>query len=377
MFIEKSDASRYFQGALPLLRAAAVHVVPVTLRPPGELHDRLARLGFEPVSLGCDSSAGYPAAVARMARLIRARGAAIVHAHESIPAALAGLACRTAKDVRCVFHRHHIAWLGSEAGLSRNPEQAAFARAATMLADLTIAVSQAAARGAARSDRASTGRIRVVANGIDEPRTVDRSELSRIRAGLGLAAAARIVVMVARLRPEKGHATLFEAMARLPRGTDEPADVVVVGAGPHERELRRLAHRTPASIHFAGWAADVAPWLALADVVTVPSYTEPFGLTAIEALAARRPLVASNTGGLAEIVDDGVSGLLVPPGDASALAWAIAEVLSVPGLAARLAEEGYRRYRSSFTMEAMVNGWLSAYSELVPGAGRGAAGVAG
>jgi glycosyltransferase involved in cell wall biosynthesis len=367
MFIERSGASRYFEVALPLLRAA-VDVVPVTLRPPGELHGRLAALDFEPVSLGCDSSAGYPAAVARIARLVRGHGAVIVHAHESIPAALAGLACRTANYARCAFHRHHIAWLGKEAAFSRNLKQAAFGRVATRLADVTIAVSQAAARGAVTFDHAPAARVRVVPNGVGEPRTVEGSELARMRADLGLPADAPIVVIVARLVPEKGHATLFDAMAELCRISDARAHLVVVGTGPLERELRSSARKMRAPIHFAGWAADVAPWLALADVVAVPSYTETFGLAAIEALAARRPLVASDTGGLSEIVEDGVSGLLVPPGDAAALAAEIAQVLSTPELATALVEGGHRRYRARFTMQAMVNGWLRTYAELM---GRG------
>jgi glycosyltransferase involved in cell wall biosynthesis len=109
-----------------------------------------------------------------------------------------------------------------------------------------------------------------------------------------------------------------------------------------------------------GFQKDLSSWFALADVVVMPSLFEAFGLVAVEAFAASRPLVASDVGGLREVVRDG-SGTLVPPGEPRALAQAVIEVLSSPQKALTMATAGYRRFERHFTVDAMVKGWTEFY----------------
>jgi glycosyltransferase involved in cell wall biosynthesis len=118
-----------------------------------------------------------------------------------------------------------------------------------------------------------------------------------------------------------------------------------------------------------GFQKDLASWFALADVVVMPSLFEAFGLVAVETFAACRPLVASDVGGLREVVDQD-SGLLVPPGEPRALAHAVVEVLSSPAKARAMAAAGYERFERRFTVDAMVGGWARFYEDAV---GRSAA----
>ena len=131
----------------------------------------------------------------------------------------------------------------------------------------------------------------------------------------------QIVGVVARLEPEKGHPTLLEAWPAVLRAVPD-AYLLIVGEGSRRdaleaqaRELR-IAHR----VVFTGRRDDVPAVTAALDVAVLPSYREAQGLTILEAMALSRPVVASNVGGIPEMIEDGVTGLLVPPHDADALA---------------------------------------------------------
>ena len=117
-------------------------------------------------------------------------------------------------------------------------------------------------------------------------------------------------------------------------------------------------------VEFVGYV-DAAPLIAALDVVVVPSLSEASGLTAMEAMALGVPVVASSVGGLAEVVENGATGLLVPPADEGAIARAIARLLDNPELAQRLATEGARRADKTFGVARMVDGYLRLYRELV------------
>lgn len=162
-----------------------------------------------------------------------------------------------------------------------------------------------------------------------------------------------LVVLAGRLSPRKGTDVALEAVARLRR---EGRDVRLALCGSafagyewFEEQLRARAGRQDlaGAVDFAGYA-DVWEWFARADVVVVPSRVEPFGNVAVQALLAERPLVASRTQGLAEIVRDGETGLSVTPGDPVALAAAVADLLDDPELAGALAAAGRKDAENRF-----------------------------
>jgi glycosyltransferase involved in cell wall biosynthesis len=155
------------------------------------------------------------------------------------------------------------------------------------------------------------------------------------------------VVLVGRLSPRKGTDVALEAVALLRQaGRDVRLTLcgsVFAGYEWFEEQLRARAEEPDlaGSVELVGYA-DPWEWFARADVVVVPSRVEPFGNVAVQAMLAGRPVVASRTQGLAEIVRDGETGLLVPPDDPVALAGALAELLGDPARAAALADAGRR-----------------------------------
>jgi glycosyltransferase involved in cell wall biosynthesis len=187
-----------------------------------------------------------------------------------------------------------------------------------------------------------------------------------LRKHLGIAPEAAVISAVARLRAEKGIDVLIDALPTVERLIRCPVWLLIVGEGHEAPRLRAKAALTAADrIRFLGGAADVTPWFQIADVVAVPSLFEPFGLSALEAIASRRPIVASRVGGLPEFIEHGKTGTLVPPGDPVALADGLASTLASADLAQRMAQAAYRVYRERFTSDIMVDAWLEHYRELL------------
>ena len=182
------------------------------------------------------------------------------------------------------------------------------------------------------------------------------------------------VLFVGRLVERKGVAHLIEAMARLGQG-DEGPRLEIVGDGPERPRLEALARRLGVAnrVAFRGKIApdELQASYARAAVCVLPSVldargdTEGLGVVLLEAMNHATPVIASRVGGIPDIVEDGVSGLLVPPGDADALAAAVRRVRDDPALARRLGEAGRRRLRERFSWRAIVQRWLDVYTGLV------------
>ena len=174
-------------------------------------------------------------------------------------------------------------------------------------------------------------------------------------------------VCVANLRPEKGHDTLLDAWSRVVDRVPS-AILELVGGGPLERSLRRKANELgiDSSVRFMGPVDDVWPLLAHAHVFVLPSLHEPFGIVAVEAMAAGLPVIASNVGGLREFIDAGVNGVLVPAGDARALSAELTDLLLNERRRDALGTEARRRAQA-YRLERTVEQYLNAYEQLIAG----------
>ncbi len=165
---------------------------------------------------------------------------------------------------------------------------------------------------------------------------------------------------------------LLDAVALLrERGVDaslEVAGSIFPGYEWYEAQLRERAAAPDLAGHvdFLGYVHPTWPVLERADVVVVPSRQEPFGNTAVEAMHAARPLVASGVQGLKEVVDDGVTGLLVPPDDPAALATALGRLAADPDLAARLARCGAQEARTRFSVAGYRAAMTAVVRNLIP-----------
>jgi glycosyltransferase involved in cell wall biosynthesis len=193
-------------------------------------------------------------------------------------------------------------------------------------ADRLLVVSADLGRLAVRDYGADAARVRVIGNGCDSSifRLQDRAAARRANA---VSDDAELVVYVGRLVPEKGLRELIEAVKNL-RRTRSRIELVLVGDGPMREELAALAADSANGVRLAGAQPPerVAAWMAAANLVTLPSYSEGHPNVLVEALACGRPVVSTPVGGVPEVVDESCS-VLVPPRDAVALAGALAAVL--------------------------------------------------
>jgi glycogen synthase len=177
----------------------------------------------------------------------------------------------------------------------------------------------------------------------------------------------RLLFHVGRLVPEKGAGVLLQAMPLLMRR--HPVRLVIGGVGPFEAELKRRAAQLGVAdrVHFPGFLpdADVQALYRAADAAIVPSTYEPFGIVALEAMAAGAPLVATETGGLAEIVRHGENGLKAVPGDPVSLAEQIDLLLTDQALASRLAGSARREVQERYTWSSIARATASIYAEVL------------
>ncbi len=200
--------------------------------------------------------------------------------------------------------------------------------------------------------------VTVVYNGIDPRPFEEATPVSR--ATLGIDEDAFVVGSFSRLHPWKGLRVLFDALEELPN-----VQALIVGGAlfsgeaEFEMELRSRANTDPlrGRVHLVGARDDVPALMATCDVIVHAAIApEPFGRVIVEALLARRPLIAANAGGVREIVENGTMAILTPPGDVAALRDAIELLSSHPGRAALMMEAGARHVRASFSRDAMIAG---------------------
>ncbi len=225
------------------------------------------------------------------------------------------------------------------------------------------------------------GHVCVVPSGVN-PRRYRPVRRSSARARLGLGQDEQIVGYVGRLVPRKGVATLLGAFARVARARPGARlRLMIVGGDtrdphhdstPEMARLRRLAARlgVAGQVWFVGKRQpdELAEYYGASDVmVSVPWY-EPFGLTPLEAQACRRAFIGSAVGGITYTVQDGVTGLLVPPKDEPALAEKLALLLDNPALRRRLASAGHRRVQHEFTWARVAERTAAVYEGLQPAA---------
>lgn len=172
------------------------------------------------------------------------------------------------------------------------------------------------------------------------------------------------ILAVGRLVKEKGHMDLIEAAGRLGR-YDYDVQLVIVGDGPERDRLAEAARRRKVALRLPGAVSpeELESHYAAADIVAVPSHREGFGLVAVEALARRRPVVASRAGGLADIVT-AETGWSVPPRDVFALASTLASVLDAPHEAERRAAAGARAVAGRWSAEAVGQAAVERFSRL-------------
>ncbi|PIZ74376.1 hypothetical protein COY07_00765 [Candidatus Peregrinibacteria bacterium CG_4_10_14_0_2_um_filter_43_11] len=199
-------------------------------------------------------------------------------------------------------------------------------------------------------------RLNLVHNGIELNRFLDKMN----GAQLPIPPGDTVITCIAEMHPRKGHRFLLDAFSELQK-TIPDLHLMLVGTGPLEDELKKKYGDQP-NIHFLGWREDVPEILKASDLFVLPSLKEAFGLVVVEAMASGVPVIATRAGGVPELVEDGKSGLLVPPADSTALTSAIATLIHDPERRRIIQKAGLDRARL-FTAEKMTAKTIKVYEK--------------
>lgn len=311
----------------------------------GWLGQQLQADGFDGIDLPLRGLIDMPS-IWRLARYARSVKTDLIHGHLTRGAYYAGYAAR-------------LAGLPNVATAHSDNAGKHFGRA-----DRIIAVSQAVADFLQRCGY-DPQRIRMVHHGIaDIAATLPADIRARTRASLGLPEDLPCLLMAARIVPAKGHDTALRALATL-----KQRDWTLLLAGDHLGDLgpqmQALASELGIAdrVRFLGLREDVPALLAASDLLLAPSRREALSLTLLEASACRLPIVASRVGGIGEVVEDGASGVLVPPDEPEALAAALSGLLDSPSRCQAMGACARQRFETCFTENLMFDQTEAVYRE--------------
>src|SRR5438105_9648556 len=316
--------------------------------------DRMKRALLYHVMAVCFGVAGTVAAWL----LCRRHRYDVIHVHWPFPLALFGWAAQRARPAALVttFYGVELRWVKTAM-----PFLSGFLKWAARRSDRVVAISSYTADEVRELVQVP---IEVI------PYTTSLPTPAVPRADRRSAAAPFTVLFVGRLVERKGVSHLVDAVSLVPPGTD--VRLVIVGHGPEragiEARVRERGLDGRVAVRGQVSDAELQAAYAAADAFVLPAVvdrrgdTEGLGVVLLEAMNHRVPVIASAIGGTTDIVEDGVSGLLVPPGDATALAAALGRLARAPDLAAGLGEAGYRRLRERFSWDAITRRWLEVYA---------------
>jgi glycosyltransferase involved in cell wall biosynthesis len=351
-------SERHLLDLLAGLPAEGVVARMCVLRAPGDqvFVDALHQRGIGSVRPDAGPHAN-PLLIVRLRREIASFRPDLVHTH-LLHADLHGQAAARLARVPAVASMH-----GVHRFFAREPVRTA-ERIALGSARRVIAISEHVASFLRRHRLAEEDKIRVVPYGIDvDAWLASEEERLQARARFGLADAEFAVAIVSRLVDGKGHRLAFEA-GRLARESVPNLVLLVAGSGPLQAELERAASDSLGAARMLGFVEDVRSLMAACDAVMVPtepSLGEGFGLAALEAMAAERPVVVTAVASLPEVVGD--AGIVVPPDHPRALADALVELATDAPHAQDRARAGRERARTRYALDEMVRATVSVYRQ--------------
>jgi glycosyltransferase involved in cell wall biosynthesis len=320
--------------------------VPLVACPPGELTERCRGLGVAASSVSMRGR-GWASAPVQLRQLSRRWGASVVHSH----GLRAGTLLRQARPGPPQIHTHHL-----DGWFTASPLRVAVhrhqLRALCRAAQLQIAVSNSVAEFLTEQVGADPRRVRVIPNGIQPLAPLTRT-----------APAGRRMGVLARLTQSKGVDIAILALAT-PAG--RTLTLNIGGTGPELAALVDLAFTVGVAdrVNFLGEVTDREQFFARCDLAWVPSRAEPFGLVACEAMSSGLPVVASRVGGLTEILDPPLAGLVVTPANPAALASVSTGLLDDGARYAALSAAGPDRVRRRFSSTRMAALTRGVYREV-------------
>ncbi len=330
--------------------------------PDGELRRRAAE-GLELIPIAPRTEMDLSAAW-RFSRLVKRLSPDVVHAHDPHGVAMAALALSIGSAAAAKGGRQPV--LVASRRVDFHLKGNSFSRFKYRQVECFIAASEAIRRMLV-GDGIDGDRTVTVHEGIDVEH-VEAAAPVNVHEAFFLPHGAPVVGNVAALVPHKGQRYLVEA-AHLVVQQVPDARFVILGEGELREHLEKQVHDHHLEKHvfLPGFRTDVLGCIKGFDLFVMSSVTEGLGTSLLDAMAAARPIVATTAGGIPEIVEDGLNGLLVPPRDHHALADAIVRALKNPAMRQRMGDAGFARVKERFTVERMIEETAAVYERLVAG----------
>lgn len=343
--------NRTFNEAVELTRKG--HRVIIACQPGSGLEKKGLEAGLEIKALSIPSSLGV-SAISTLCRLMTLEKVQIVNTHSGKDSWAASIAARLSRARPVIVRTRHLAL----------PVRNRFTY--QFLPHKVITVSQYVRDYLVNKKGVARDKIIAIPTGIDIKRFDPQSVYEDFRHSLSLSPSAPLIGMVAIFRYKKGHHVLIEA-ARDVLEAFSSARFLLLGHGPQEANIRRLIgeHGLEGSFLLLGLKDNVPAVLKALDVFVLPSLEEALGTSILEAMAMERPVVATNVGGIPEVVRDGETGFLVPPMDPKALARGIIRVLEDKDIASDMGRKGRALVERHFTLELMVERTHELYENLI------------
>lgn len=365
-FAESDDTSGFFPQLGTFHNRERYRLLFGTLKPIAPwLREFLERQGVACISCGARTRAEYPLSLVRLTRYLQQAQVDVLHTHlfePSVVGLVAGVLARTPVRVVTRHYSNYHTRIGKKWHVRAD-------RLCNRMSHAIVAVSKHTLEHLVNEEGTAPEKVHVILNGIDfsRARSSGVDVVAKLRKELAVENG-YMLLMPARLHPEKGHTYLFQALPGIRKRVARDVVVLVAGAGPFEEAYRQQVRALGCDdiVRFLGFRRDVWDLMAAADLVVLPSVAEAFGLVLAEALYLGTPVVASRVGGIPEIVDDGIDGVLVPPADSGALADAIVRLLNDGQERQRLAGAGREKVRGRFSFEQMARGYEQLYERLLP-----------
>jgi len=300
--------------------------------------------------------------LARLIQLMKEQDIDIIHTHLQNADIWAGLAAKLCR-IKHISTFHGAYFKNSAFEFLKQ-------RLRVILPDKIIAVSENTASHCIRRLKVNPNKVKVIYNGVDSNRFKVGVEPSLKKREIGISDNTIVLSAFGRLEIEKGHRYLIEAVSYLK--TDYPnfnskITVLIVGEGRLKKELMQMASElgVEEEVKFLGERDDIAELLGITDIVVIPSLSEGFSIVALEAMAAGKPVVATNVGGMPELITNETDGLLISPGDKSAVASAILALIENKDLAYRLSYAAKEKVTKNFSEEGMLAKIMQVYEDLM------------
>lgn len=343
------------------LRARGWRADVVSMLPGGPMKKPLRQAGARVYTLGMRPGVPSLAAIAKLAAIVRRRTPTVVHSHILHANLLSRVTRLVSVRMPVLVCTAHNIWEGIW------PFEIGY-RLTDAMADLTTNVSQAAVDRYRRIGAAPAGKIRFIPNGLEIAHFAgDASQRQLLREQLRLGG--RFTWLgIGRFEVQKDYPTLLRAFATIVKEEPVKPALLLVGVGSLLPTVRKLSEELQLGEHvqFLGARSDVPGLMSACDGYVLSSRWEGMPLVLQEAAASRLPIVATRVGGNAEVVLDGRSGLLVPPGDCGALARAMRRVMSLPGTARQeMGRIGHEHVADRYGMRQVLDRWESIYAELL------------